>query len=146
MSSIGIAAETAADRTSQGTQRVDAIVRLGIVAFALYFWAIAALMALAPSFFFAHVGPFGMRNDHYIRDTATFNAAFGASLTVAYWRPSWRVPVLCCVAVQFALHTFNHLVDIDAAHPHWLGPADFVSLALSTVLLGFLVLAARVKR
>lgn len=118
--------------------RGDTIVRLGIVVFALYFWAIAALMVFAPDFFFVHIGPFGVRNDHYIRDTATFNAAFGAGLTVAYWRLSWRVPVLCCVTVQFALHSLNHLADIDAAHPQWLGPADCISLALSTVLLAAL--------
>jgi hypothetical protein len=73
-----------------------------------------------------------------LRDTATFNLAFGVSLLIAYRRPPWRTPVLFCVALQFALHALNHLVDIGAAHPHWLGPFDFASLALSTAALAWL--------
>lgn len=113
-------------------------VRAGIVAFAVYHFAAAALMAFAPHTFFTDVGPFGVQNDHYLRDTATFNAAFGVALTVAVWRAEWRVPVLCCVTVQFALHALNHLADIDAAHPHWLGTADFVSLTLAGGALAWL--------
>jgi hypothetical protein len=113
-------------------------VRAGLIAFAAYHFAIAALMVFAPHVFFTDVGPFGVQNDHYLRDTATFNIAFGAALLVAYRRPSWRTPVLGCVALQFALHAVNHLVDIDAAHPRWLGPADFISLALTTLVLAWL--------
>lgn len=125
--------------------RSEAVVTLALAAFALYFWTIALLMVLAPSYFFAHIGPFGVRNDHYIRDTATFNAAFAVGLTVACWRASWRVPILCCVTLQFALHSVNHLIDIDKAHPHWLGPADFASLALSTALLVWLLRKTRAR-
>lgn len=113
--------------------------RVGVAAFALYFLAVAVVMVVAPKAFFEHVGPFGVRNDHYIRDTATFSAAFGVALAVAYRRVGWRVPVLACATIQFALHAVNHLVDIDEAHPHWLGPADFASLALSALLLVGLV-------
>jgi hypothetical protein len=133
----GESAQPAASRT-------DTIVGLGIAGFALYFWAIAILMSVAPKFFFAHIGPFGVLNEHYIRDTATFSAAFAAGLTVAYRRMSWRVPLLFCVTVQFALHSINHLVDIDAAHPRWLGPADFISLTLAAIMLT--VLLARALR
>jgi hypothetical protein len=110
----------------------------GLLAFAAYHFAIAALMIFAPHAFFTNIGPFGVQNDHYLRDTATFNMAFGVSLVIAYWRVSWRTPILCCVALQFALHAINHLADIGAAHPHWLGPADFISLALATALLAWL--------
>jgi hypothetical protein len=110
----------------------------GLLAFAAYHFAIAALMIFAPHTFFTNIGPFGVQNDHYLRDTATFNMAFGVSLVIAYWRVSWRTPILCCVALQFALHAINHLADIGAAHPHWLGPADFISLALATALLAWL--------
>jgi hypothetical protein len=113
-------------------------VRAGILVFALYHFALAALMVFAPHTFFTNIGPFGIQNDHYLRDTATFNAAFGVALAIAYSRPSWRGPVLCCVAVQFALHTINHLADIGEAHPGWLGPADFISLALGTAVLAWL--------
>jgi hypothetical protein len=111
------------------------VVRVGLLAFAAYSFATAALMIFAPHVFFADIGPFGVQNNHYLRDTATFYAAFGAALLVAYRRVEWRTPVLCCVALQFALHSINHLVDIGAAHPYWLGPADFISLALATVVL-----------
>jgi hypothetical protein len=113
-------------------------VSAGLLAFAAYHLAIAALMLFAPHTFFTSIGPFGVQNNHYLRDTATFNVAFGVSLAIAYRRVSWRTPILCCVALQFALHAINHLADIGAAHPHWLGPADFISLALATALLAWL--------
>jgi hypothetical protein len=113
-------------------------VRVGLIAFAVYSFAIAALMVLAPHVFFTDIGPFGVQNDHYLRDTATFNAAFGIALLIAHRRVEWRTPILCCIALQFALHSINHLVDIGAAHPYWLGPADFISLALATAALMWL--------
>jgi hypothetical protein len=113
-------------------------VRVGLIAFAAYHFAIAALMVFAPHTFFTDIGPFGTQNDHYLRDTATFNVAFGAALLIAYRRVAWRTPVLCCIALQFALHALNHLVDIGGAHPHWLGPADFISLTLATLALVWL--------
>jgi hypothetical protein len=112
--------------------------RIGLIVFAAYHFVIAALMVFAPHTFFSDIGPFGVQNDHYLRDTATFNLAFGAALALSVKRPSWRTPVLCCVALQFGLHAINHLADIGAAHPGWLGPADFISLALSTLLLMWL--------
>lgn len=114
------------------------VVTVGVAAFAAYHLALAALMVFAPHFFFDKIGPFGSRNDHYIRDTATFNAALGAAFVVAVWRPSWRVPVLALTALQFALHSINHLVDINAAHPEWIGYFDFFSLLAATVLLMWL--------
>jgi hypothetical protein len=113
-------------------------VRAGLLGFAAYHFIVAALMVFAPHTFFTKIGPFGVQNDHYLRDTATFNAAFGVALAIAYRRASWRAPVLCCVAIQFALHAINHLADIGAADPYWLGPADFISLAFASVLLAWL--------
>jgi hypothetical protein len=62
--------------------------RAGILVLAVYHLVLAALMVFAPHVFFTKIGPFGVQNDHYLRDTATFNAAFGAALAVAYSRPS----------------------------------------------------------
>ena len=51
--------------------------------------------------------------------------------------------MLTVAAAQFALHSVNHLVDIDGAHPAWTGYFDFFSLAVSTMLIiGLLRLAA----
>lgn len=122
--------------------RGEVIVRIGVATLSLYHLALAASMTLAPVAFFEDIGPFGTRNDHYLRDLATYNFAFAAALAVAYRRPSWRAPMLCCVAVQFVLHAINHLADIDGAHPHWLGPADFVSLAISAVAVTLLAFEA----
>ncbi|HWX87754.1 MAG TPA: hypothetical protein VNX67_06250 [Solirubrobacteraceae bacterium] len=114
------------------------IVEVGLLAFAAYQFAVAALMVFAPHVFFTNIGPFGTQNNHYLRDTATYNAAFGAALLVAYKQVSWRTPVLACLALQFILHSINHLADVGAAHPHWLGPADFISLSLATAVLVWL--------
>ena len=111
--------------------------------FAGYHLALAAWMAASPHSFFAALGGFGTLNEHYIRDTATFEAALGVGLLVAVRRPSWRVPVLAVVAVQFALHSINHLLDIGSAHPAWTGYFDFFSLAASSALLLWLLALAR---
>ena len=135
MSTVGEAGRTDSAPGVGPAAAMTSTVRIGLIAFAAYHFAIAALMVFAPHTFFTAIGPFGVQNDHYLRDTATFNLAFGVSLTVACWRVSWRTPILFCVALQFALHAINHLADIGAAHPHWLGPFDFASLALATTAL-----------
>jgi hypothetical protein len=118
------------------------VVTVGVGAFGAYHLALALFMAVAPRAFFTDVGPFGALNTHYIRDTATFNAAIGAALLIALRRPSWRVPVLALTTLQFALHSINHLVDIGRAHPAWNGYFDFFSLALATLVLAWLLRAA----
>jgi hypothetical protein len=118
--------------------RPASTVRAGLIAFAAYHFAIAALMIFAPHTFFTDVGPFGVQNNHYLRDTASFELAFGIALLLAYRRVSWRTPILCCVTLQFALHSINHLADIGAAHPYWLGPFDVATLTLATLALAWL--------
>jgi hypothetical protein len=123
--------------------RSDALTA-GLALLALYHIALAVFMAAAPHDFYTAIGPFGSRNDHYIRDAATFTAALGVGLALAVRRPAWRVPVLVIVTVQYALHSVNHLVDIAKTHPAWTGYFDFFSLAAATLLLlGLLVLARR---
>jgi hypothetical protein len=115
---------------------------VGVAAFGVYHLALALFMAVAPRAFFTDVGPFGTVNTHYIRDTATFNAAIGVALLVAVRRPSWRVPVLALTTLQFALHSLNHLIDIGHSHPAWNGYFDFFSLAAATLLLLWLLRVA----
>jgi hypothetical protein len=121
----------------------DQPLRIGMAALALYHVALAAFMAAAPHAFYTSLGPFGAYNSHYVRDTATFEAALGLGLLIAISRVSWRVPVLAVVTAQFALHTINHLLDVDRAHPAWIGWFDFLALLLATVLLGTLLAQAR---
>ena len=121
----------------------DRALTAGLAAFALYHLALAVFMAVAPHAFYKAVGPFDAYNSHYIRDTATFNAALAVGFAIAVRRDSWRVPVLAVTTLQFALHSINHLVDIDSAHSHWTGYFDFFSLLGATVLLAGLLARAR---
>ena len=111
--------------------------------FALAQLVLGALLWLAPGFFFDEIGPYGVRNDHYMVDLATWYLALGAAALVAVRRASWRVPVLALAFAQYALHSVNHLIDVGDAHPKWLGPANLVSLALTCVLLGWMINAER---
>jgi hypothetical protein len=121
----------------------DGLLRAGLAAFAVYHLVLAAWMVVSPHSFYKAIGPFDAYNSHYIRDTATFEAALGVGLAVAVWRPAWRIPVLVVVTVQFALHSINHLVDVDAAHPAWTGWFDFLGLLAATLLLAALLVRAR---
>lgn len=100
---------------------------------------LGAWMVAAPGSFFTQVGPFGTRNDHYLRDVASWSLALGALAFLAASRPAWRLPVLALAALQSALHAVNHLIDVGQADPSWIGVADAVSLGLLTVLLVVLV-------
>ena len=100
-----------ADRPSERTVRIV----FGVLA--AYHLALGLLMVVAPKVFFDQIGPFGARNDHYIRDVATFYLAFGVGLALAVRRPSWRVPVVAVVALQYVFHVVNHLVDVSKADP-----------------------------
>jgi hypothetical protein len=124
--------------------RRDAVTA-GVALLGLYSVALAVFMAVAPHAFYSNVGPFGVRNDHYIRDTATFSAAIGVGLFISLRRPAWRVPMLAVATVQFALHSLNHLIDIEKAHPSWNGYFDFFSLAVATLLLAWLLRLARAE-
>jgi hypothetical protein len=121
-------------------------VRAGVAAFAAVQVALAVMMVLAPHSFYTGVGPFGAYNRHYIRDVATFEAALAFLLLVAVRVPSWRAPALATMAVQYGLHSINHLIDIDTAHTAWLGYADFFSLAGATAILVWLLRGALAAR
>jgi hypothetical protein len=100
---------------------------------------LGTLLWLTPGFFFDDIGPYPPRNDHYMADLATFSLALGAVALVSVSRERWRVPVLTLALIQYGLHSLNHLIDIGGADPGWLGPANFVSLLLTTVLLGWML-------
>ena len=119
------------------------MVGLALLLFAFYLIGLSLLMLVAPGTFFSEVGPFGVRNDHYVRDAGTFQLALGVlALVAAKWR-SWRLPALFALTFQFTLHTINHLIDIGEADPSWLGMVDFVGLAAATVVLALLLWHAR---
>lgn len=100
-------------------------------------------MALTPASFFASVAPFGVRNEHLLRDLSTTSLTLGLAALLAAARPAWRVPVLATTLLQFTLHTLNHLLDIGQAEPGWLGPANALVLGLATVALALTLRAAQ---
>ena len=110
-----------------------------LIAFAVVQLVIGLLLWLTPGFFYDEIGPYPPRNDHYMADLATFYLALGAMTLVAVRRAGWRVPVLAMALIQYALHSLNHLIDIGEPHPSWLGPANLVSLLLTSVLLAWLL-------
>jgi hypothetical protein len=101
--------------------------------------ALGAWIAISPGTFFDAVADFGTRNDHYLRDVSTFYLAFGLVLIAAARRPSWRAPVLAFGLLQYALHAINHLIDIGDADPGWIGPVDFIAIALTAGLFAYLL-------
>jgi hypothetical protein len=104
---------------------------------------LGVLLWATPGFFFDEIGPYGVRNDHYMGDLATWYVALGAATLVAVRDLRWRVPVLAVALIQNTLHVVNHLIDIGDADPEWLGPVNFVSLALTSVLLAWMLVVAR---
>jgi peptidoglycan/LPS O-acetylase OafA/YrhL len=114
-----------------------------LIVFAAGQIVLGLLLWLAPGFFYDQIGPYPPRNDHYMADLATFYLALGAVALASVSRERWRVPVLTLALVQYGLHSLNHLIDIGDAHPGWLGPANFVSLVLTTVLLGWMITRER---
>ncbi len=110
-----------------------------LILFACSQLVIGALLWLTPDFFFERIGPYGEQNNHYMADVATWYLALGAAALIAVGRSAWRVPVLALALIQYALHTFNHLLDVGEADPSWLGPANTVSLALAAVLLAWML-------
>jgi len=103
-------------------------------------------MLTAPGSFFDVIGPFGARNDHYIRDAATWSLALAVVLLFAAARGGHgaRALVLLFAGLQAAMHTINHVADVSDADPGWVGVFDAVSLAAITAALFFLWwLAAR---
>ena len=101
------------------------------------------LLWITPGFFFDEIGPYGVRNDHYLGDLATWYLALGAVTLVAVRRVDWRIPVLVLALPQNTLHAFNHLIDVNHAHPKWLGPTNLISLVLTSVLLAWMLNAQR---
>jgi hypothetical protein len=97
-------------------------------------------LVIAPGTFVDKLANYGTgADDHFLRDVGTFYLAMGAALLLAIRRPSWRVPVLFLVTLQYALHTVNHLVDIGNTDPGWLGPFNFLSLLLLTIVTGWVL-------
>jgi hypothetical protein len=116
--------------------------RAGTLAVAVVQLVQGLLLAFASGSFYTAVANFGPQNDHDLRDMSAFYFASAIVLAVAAGRPSWRAPALALTGLQVALHAFNHLIDVGASDPGWVGPFDTVGLALGALFIGWLYLLA----
>ena len=96
-----------------------------------------------PGFFFDEIGPYGARNDHYMGDLATWYLALGG-----VGAGGGAARGLARAGAGARLHPvraaqLNHLIDVGEADPSWLGPANLVSLVVTSVLLGWMLNAER---
>ena len=93
------------------------------------------LAVVSPNGFYESIASYPPENGHFIRDLGSWQIATGLLALVAWRRPSFRAPVLGILAVQFALHTLSHVIDVDATEPAWQGPAALVAQAIGVVVL-----------
>ena len=121
------------------------VVATGLVAFGAVQVGLGLFQALAPATFFDSVGPFGDRNDHYVRDLAAYTIPLGVLLLLAVRRRGWRVPVLLFAVLYYALHTVGHLIDVTEADPEANGPVTLALVAGGTVLLAWLLRRAHAE-
>jgi hypothetical protein len=129
------------------TDRAARAVPVLLLVFGVIQVVIGVLLWIFPGTFFEEIGPYGVRNDHYMGDLATFYLALGAAAFVAYRRPSWRVPVIGFALIQNTLHAVNHLIDWGETDPESLSIGAAISLVVGSGLLAWLLaVAARSPR
>jgi hypothetical protein len=121
------------------TEMSERFVPVGLLILGVVQVATGVVMLIDPGFFYDQIASFAPENEHFIRDIGTFTGAFGLALLWSVRTPSWRLPLLAFGLVQYALHTVNHLVDIDATATDSHGPVNFVAIAIGTGFLLFLL-------
>ena len=104
--------------------------------------ALGLFMMFLPGMFFDTLGTFGVRNDHYIFDNATFEIPQGLLLLAAVRRASWRVPALAFATVHWALHSISHIVDPHHGAGDLIGWLEAGALVATTVILAIALRAA----
>ena len=101
------------------------------------------LALLAPGTFYDVIGPYPPENAHFVKDLGSWQIALGLAALTAVARPAWRRPMLAILALQYALHTVSHLVDVDAAEPEAFGPVTLALQALGAAVLAALFVRER---
>lgn len=106
-----------------------------LAVFGVYSVTLGLFMLLAPGTFYDTLGAFGVRNDHYILDNASFELPLGLMMLAALKWPRWRVPALAFATAHWALHSLSHLIDTNHAAGNWVGWLEAAGLVVTTVLL-----------
>jgi hypothetical protein len=117
-------------------------VEVTLIVFGAYALAIGLFMLFFPGAFFDTIGTFGVRNDHYIFDNATFEIPQGLLLLAAVRWVSWRVPALAFATLHWALHSISHIVDPHHGAGDLIGWLEAGGLVATTVVLAFALRAS----
>jgi hypothetical protein len=117
-------------------------VEVALVVFGVYSVLLGLFMMVAPGAFFDTLGEFGIRNDHYIFDNATFELPLGLLLLAALRWPSWRVPALAFATLHWGLHALSHIIDPHHAAGDAIGWLEAGGLVATTALLGIALRAS----
>jgi hypothetical protein len=112
------------------------LVEVTVIVFGIYSVLLGLTMIFAPGLFFDTVGNFGIRNDHYIFDNASFELPLGLVLLASVRLRSWRVPVLAFATLHWGLHALSHLIDPHHGAGDMIGWLEFGGLAVTTAILG----------
>ena len=128
--------------TTTPTRTRAGFVEVTLIVFGLYALTVGLFMMLAPGAFFDTLGTFGVRNDHYILDNATFEVPQGLLLLAAVRRLSWRVPALAFATLHWALHSISHIIDPHHGAGDWIGWLEAGGLVVTTVVLAIALRAS----
>jgi hypothetical protein len=112
-----------------------------LIVFGVYALGIGLFMMFLPGTFFDTLGTFGVRNDHYIFDNATFEIPQGLMLLAAVRRVSWRVPALAFATLHWALHAISHIVDPHHGAGDFIGWLEAGGLVVTTMILAVVLRA-----
>jgi hypothetical protein len=128
--------------TSPTTRSRTRFVEVTLIVFGLYGVGLGLFMMVAPGAFFDTLGTFGVRNDHYIFDNATFELPQGLMLLAAVRWTSWRVPALAFATLHWALHSLSHIIDPHHGAGDLIGWLEAGGLVATTVILAFALRAS----
>jgi len=121
-------------------------VELMLLVFGFYSVALGLFMMLSPGVFFDTLGAFGIRNEHYIFDNASFELPLGLLLLAALRWPTWRVPALAFATAHWALHALSHIIDTQHRAGTGVGLLEFAGLVISTGLLAIALRYSLIRR
>jgi predicted anti-sigma-YlaC factor YlaD len=128
--------------TTTPTRTRVSYVEVALVVFGVYSVLLGMFMAFAPGTFFDTLGNFGVRNDHYIFDNATFEFPLGLMMLAAARWPSWRVPALAFATLHWGLHALSHIIDPHHGAGDSIGMLEAGGLVVATVLLAIALRAS----
>ncbi|OBA83308.1 hypothetical protein A9W99_08265 [Mycobacterium sp. 1164966.3] len=111
------------------------LVDVTLIVFGIYSVVLGAFMLAAPGVFFDTLGAFGVRNNHYIFDNASFELPLGLLLLGALRWPTWRVPALAFATAHWSLHALSHIVDTQHRAGTSVGWLEAAGLVAGTLIL-----------